>query len=48
MSVYSDTLYDKHTIETSWADELILDEGYGMNNVWQTGRINYSSKESVQ
>jgi len=36
---YSDTLYDKHKIKTSWADEQIEDEGYGMTNEWQTGRI---------
>ena len=35
----------RHTIwqtqnETSWADERIEDEGYGMNNEWQTGQIN--------
>ena len=29
---YSDTLYDKHKIEMSCADERIKDEGYGMNN----------------
>ena len=39
LSDYSDTLYDKHKIKTSWADERINDEGYGMNNGWQTGRI---------
>ena len=30
LSAYSDTLYDKHKIKTSWADERIEDEGYGM------------------
>ena len=48
---YSDTLYDKHKIKTSWADERIDDEGYGMNNEWQTGRIkvprSQSSREKV-
>ena len=39
MSAYSDTLYGKQQIKTSWADERIEDEGYGMNNEWQTGRI---------
>ena len=39
LSAYSDTLYDKHKIKTSWADERIEDEGYGMNNEWQTGQI---------
>ena len=39
ISAYSDTLYDKHKIKTSWADEQIEDGGYGMNNEWQTGRI---------
>ena len=34
-SAYSDTLYDKNKIKTSWADERIKDEGYGMNNEWQ-------------
>ena len=34
LSAYSDTLYDKHKIKTSWADERIEDEGYGMNNEW--------------
>ena len=47
LSAYSDTLYDKHKIETSWADERIEDEGYGMNNEWQN-RPNQSSKGSVQ
>ena len=28
MSAYSDTLYDKHKIKTSWADERIEDKGY--------------------
>ena len=37
LSAYSDTLYDKHKIKTSWADERIEDKGYGMNNEWQTG-----------
>ena len=32
MSAYSDTLYDKHKIKTSCADERVEDEGYGMNN----------------
>ena len=39
MSAYSDTLYDKQQIKKSWADERIEDEGYGMNNEWQSGRI---------
>ena len=39
MSAYSDSLYDEQQIKTSWADERIEDEGYGMNNEWQTGRI---------
>ena len=26
-------------IKTSWADERIEDEEYGMNNEWQTGQI---------
>ena len=39
LSAYSDTLYDKHKIKTSWADERIEDEGYRMNNEWQTGQI---------
>ena len=39
LSAYSDTLYDKHKIKRSWADERIEDEGYGMNNEWQTGQI---------
>ena len=40
MSAYSDTLYDKHKIKTSWADERIEDEEeYGMNKEWQTGPI---------
>ena len=39
LSAYSDTLYDKHKIKTSWADERIEDERYGMNNEWQTGQI---------
>ena len=30
LSAYSDTLYDKHKIKNSWADERIEDEGYGM------------------
>ena len=30
LSAYSDTRYDKHKIKTSWADERIEDEGYGM------------------
>ena len=34
MSTYSDTLYDKQQIQTSWADERIVDEEYGMNNEW--------------
>ena len=40
LSAYSDTLYDKHKIKTSWADERIEveDEGYGMTKEWQTGR----------
>ena len=29
----------KQQIKTSWADERIEDEGNGMNNEWQTGRI---------
>ena len=29
----------KQQIKKSWADERIEDEGYGMNNEWQTGRI---------
>ena len=33
------TIYDKQQIKTSWANERIEDEGYGMNNEWQTGRI---------
>ena len=32
LSAYSDTLYDKHKIETNLADEWIEGEGYGMNN----------------
>ena len=39
LSAYSDTLYDKHKIETNSADERIEDEGYGMNNECQTGQI---------
>ena len=39
LSAYSDTLYDKHKIKTNWADERIEEEGYGMNNEWQTGQI---------
>ena len=42
MSAYS----DKHEIETSWADERIKDEGYGMNNEWQTGRIKVRGQSS--
>ena len=38
-SAYSDTLYDKHKIKMSLADERIEDEGYGMNNEWQTDQI---------
>ena len=51
LSAYSDTLYDKHKIKTSWADERIEDEGYGMNNEWQTGQIKVprgqSSREKI-
>ena len=39
MSAFSDTLYDKHKIKRSWADERIDNEGYGMDNDWQTGQI---------
>ena len=39
LSAYSNTPYDEQQIKTSWADERIEDEGYGMNNVWQTGQI---------
>ena len=39
LSAYSDTLYDQHKIKTNWADERIEDEGYGMNNEWQSGQI---------
>ena len=34
LSAYSDTLYDKHKIKTSLADERIEDVGYGMTNEW--------------
>ena len=41
----------KHKIETNWADERIEDEGYEMNNEWQTGQIKVprgqSSREKV-
>ena len=51
LSAYSDTLYDKQQIKTSWADDRIEDEGYGMNNEWQTGRIKVprgqSSREKI-
>ena len=50
LSAYSDTLYDKHKIKTSWADERIKDEGYGMNNEWQTGQKvprGQSSREKI-
>ena len=33
------THYMAKQIKISWADERIEDEGYGMNNEWQTGRI---------
>ena len=46
LSAYSDTLYDKHKIKTSQADERIEDEGYGMNNEWQTGHINVPRGQS--
>ena len=46
LSAYSDTLYDKHKIKTSGADERIEDEGYGMNNEWQTGQIKVPSGQS--
>ena len=46
LSAYSDTLYDKHKIKTSLADERIEDEGYGMNNE-STNRPDQSSKGSV-
>ena len=46
LSAYSDTLYDKHKIKTSWADERIEDEGYGMNNEWQTGQIKVPKGQS--
>ena len=39
---------DKHKIKTSRANERIEDEGYGMNNEWQTARPYQSSKGSVQ
>ena len=50
LSAYSDTLYD-NKIKTSWADERIEDEGYGMNNEWKTGQIKVprgqSSREKI-
>ena len=47
LSAYSDTLYDKHKIiKTSWADERIEDERYGMNNEWQTGQIKVTRGQS--
>ena len=43
---------DKHKIKTSWADERIEEEGYGMNNEWHTGRHKVprgqSSREKVE
>ena len=33
------THYITKQIKISWADERIEDEGYGMNNEWQAGRI---------
>ena len=46
--LYSDTLYDKHKIKTSLADEPIDDEGYGMNYEWQTGHIKVSRGQSSE
>ena len=37
-SAYSDTLYDKHKIKTSWADERIEEKDMEWNE-WQTGQI---------
>ena len=48
LSAYSDTLYDIYKIKTSWADERIEDEGYGMNNEWQTGQIKVPRGQSMQ
>ena len=52
VSLFRHTInYDKYKIKTSWADERIEDEGYGMNNEWQTGQIKVprgqSSREKI-
>ena len=39
-------LYDKYKIKTNWANERIEDEGYGMNNEWQTGQIKVPKGQS--
>ena len=40
------THYMTKQIKISWADERIEDEGYGMNNEWQTGRIEVPKGQS--
>ena len=48
VSLFRHTIYNKQQIKTGWADEWIEDEGYGMNNEWQSGRIKVPRGQSSQ